>query len=61
MKLEGKIVGIGPVFETDEEGFPEVSERCMDCEESYVDDIFYEWMCRARECPFYEEQRRRQT
>ena len=34
----------------DEDGFLE--EPCLSCDKSYVEFIFHEWCCSAKECPY---------
>ena len=36
----------------DEEGL--LDEPCFSCEKAYVEDIWYEWCCDEKECPYKE-------
>lgn len=44
-----------PKFHENEDGYLEIDERCADCEYSYIEDIWYEWMCKFNKCPFEKE------
>ena len=37
----------------DEYGFLE--EPCLSCDKAYTDDLFYEWCCDEKECPYTAE------
>ena len=37
----------------DEEGILE--EPCLSCDKAYVEDIWYEWGCDEKECPYKAE------
>lgn len=37
----------------DEYGFLE--EPCLSCDKAYTDDLFYEWCCDEKECPYMAE------
>lgn len=37
----------------DENGLLE--EPCISCDKCYVDDLFYEWHCDEKECPYKAE------
>ena len=37
----------------DEEGFLE--EPCLSCDKSYIEDIWHEWCCDEKECPYKAE------
>lgn len=34
----------------DKEGVWNITDECADCEYSYVDDLFLEWMCKRNRC-----------
>lgn len=44
-----------PYIQLDEYGLIEENSPCFDCENAYVEDIWYEWMCKAKECPYQKE------
>lgn len=37
----------------DEEGL--IDEPCLSCENSYIEDIWWEWCCDEKECPYKAE------
>lgn len=37
----------------DEDGLLE--EPCLSCDKAYVEDIWHEWCCDEKECPYMEE------
>lgn len=37
----------------DEDGLLE--EPCLSCNKAYVEDIWYEWCCDEKECPYAAE------
>ena len=37
----------------DEDGLLE--EPCLSCDKAYVEDIWYEWCCDEKECPYTAE------
>ena len=37
----------------DEEGI--LTEPCLSCDKAYVDDLFYEWCCDEKKCPYTAE------
>ena len=37
----------------DEEGLLE--EPCLSCDKGYIDNLFYEWCCDEKECPYTAE------
>ena len=39
----------------DEYGFLE--EPCLSCDKAYTDDLFYEWWCDEKECPYIPDRR----
>ena len=41
-----------PKFVYNEDGEKEISEECANCQYSYIEDIWYEWMCKKNECPY---------
>ena len=46
---------MNPYVQLDEYGLIEENSPCFDCENAYVEDIWYEWMCKAKECPYQEK------
>lgn len=36
-----------------EEG--DITEPCLSCDKAYVEDIWWEWCCDEKECPYQEE------
>ena len=43
-----------PHVQLDEDGLIEESSPCFDCENAYVEDIWHEWMCKSKECPYQD-------
>ena len=43
----------------DEYGFLE--EPCLSCDKAYTDDLFYEWWCDEKECPYAPEKKPENT
>ena len=41
-----------PKFIIDEDGFSEISDQCLNCEYSYIEDIWWDWQCDKKECPY---------
>lgn len=41
-----------PTVKTDEDGLIKENSPCWNCENAYVEDIWFEWMCKAKECPY---------
>lgn len=37
----------------DDEGL--IDEPCLSCENSYIEDIWWEWCCDEKICPYREE------
>lgn len=37
----------------DEEGF--LNEPCLSCDKAYVEDIWLEWCCDEKKCPYKAE------
>ena len=37
----------------DEEGF--LNEPCLSCDKAYLEDIWYEWCCDEKKCPYKAE------
>ena len=37
----------------DEEGL--LKEPCLSCDKAYVEDIWHEWCCDEKECPYMTE------
>jgi len=33
----------------------DLDEPCLSCSKAYVEDIWYEWCCDEKECPYKEE------
>lgn len=29
-----------------------LEEPCLSCDKAYTDDLFYEWWCDEKECPY---------
>lgn len=46
---------IKPNVKTDEDGLIEENSPCWNCENAYVEDIWFEWMCKAKKCPYEKE------
>jgi len=44
-----------PYVQLDEYGLIDENSPCFDCENAYVEDIWYEWMCKAKECPYQKK------
>ena len=42
-----------------EDGFGDcdIADACMDCEFSYVEDIWYEWQCKRKRCKYNKAER----
>lgn len=36
-----------------------IADECADCEHSYVDNLFYEWMCKKNTCKYTESEQQR--
>lgn len=34
-----------------------IADECADCEHSYVDDLYFEWMCRRNRCKYTKAER----
>ena len=32
-----------------------LEEPCLSCDKAYTDDLFYEWWCDEKECPYTAE------
>ena len=32
-----------------------LEEPCLSCDKAYTDDLFYEWCCDEKECPYTAE------
>ena len=32
-----------------------LKEPCISCDKCYIDDLFYEWHCDEKECPYKAE------
>ena len=45
-----------PYVKMDEYGLIDEDSPCWNCENAYVEDIWFEWMCKAKECPYHKEQ-----
>ncbi len=43
----------------DEYGFLE--EPCLSCDKARTDDLFYEWYCDEKECPYTQEKKPENT
>lgn len=39
----------------DEEGL--LDEPCLSCENGYIEDIWFEWCCDEKECPYEPQER----
>lgn len=37
----------------DEDG--DITEPCLSCDKAYVEDIWYEWCCNEKKCPYRKE------
>lgn len=44
-----------PNVQTNKYGDVEEDSPCWNCENAYVEDIWLDWMCRAKECPYQKE------
>ena len=42
-------------YELDGETF--ITDTCMDCLLSHVDDLDYDWHCMAKKCPYSDKER----
>lgn len=40
-----------PKFIINEDGFTEISDECVNCKFSYIEDIWHEWCCKKNKCP----------
>lgn len=36
----------------DDELMDIIADECADCEYSYVDDLYFEWMCKRKKCKY---------
>ena len=45
-----------PYVKLDKDGLIEEDRPCWNYENAYIEDIWFEWMCKAKECPHQEEQ-----
>lgn len=36
----------------DDELMDIIADECADCEYSYVDDLYFEWMCKRKRCKY---------
>lgn len=34
-----------------------LEEPCLSCDKAYTDDLFYEWCCDEKECPYIPDRR----
>lgn len=39
----------------DEYGYINEDSPCWDCKYAYIEDIWFDWMCKAKECPYQAE------
>ena len=37
-----------------------LEEPCLSCDKAYTDDLFYEWWCDEKECPYTAESEARE-
>ena len=52
----GKSVKRMPYVKLDKDGLIEEDSPCWNCENAYVEEIWFEWACKAKERPYQEEQ-----
>lgn len=55
IKNEENMKNRGPFFEEDEDGFHVLTDECLECDELYFEDIWYEPDCKLKYCKKYEE------
>ena len=46
------------IFYYDDELGEIIADECSDCEHSYVDDLFFEWMCRRNRCKYTKDEQK---
>ena len=40
------------------DGLIDEDSPCWDCENAYIEDIWFEWMCKVKKCPYEKEVKR---